>query len=129
MIVRHSDEVDTRISRALGPHALALLWQRVRPPLALHARGGSSVAVVAADAGGEKPWATARLSAVAVPDGEALVAGRKRLGDADLETLSKRLDQQARPIPSRSRLALPCRAAACSPAPTPCCPAAHPGPT
>ena len=66
---------------------------------------------------------------VAMPDGEALVAGRKRLGDADLETLSKRLDQQARPIPSRSRLALPCRAAACSPAPTPCCPAAHPGPT
>jgi len=66
---------------------------------------------------------------VAMPDGEALVAGRKRLEDADLETLSKRLDQQARPIPSRSRLALPCRAAACSPAPTPCCPAAHPGPT
>ena len=48
---------------------------------------------------------------VAMPDGEALVAGRKRLEDADLETLSKQLDQQARPIPSRSHLALPRRAA------------------
>ena len=66
---------------------------------------------------------------VAMPDGEALVAGRKRLEDADLETLSKQLDQQARPIPSRSRLALPRRAAACSSALTPCCPPAHPGPT
>ena len=65
---------------------------------------------------------------VAMPDGEALVAGRKRLEDADLETLSKQLDQQARPIPSRSRLALPRRAAACSSALTPCCPPATPGP-
>ena len=66
---------------------------------------------------------------VAMPDGEALVAGRKRLEDVDLETLSKQLDQQARPIPSRSHLALPRRAAACSSALPPCCPPAHPGPT
>ena len=33
---------------------------------------------------------------VAFPDAKALVAGRKQLEDADLETLSKELDQQAR---------------------------------
>ena len=38
---------------------------------------------------------------VAMPDGEALAAEGKRLEDADLEQLSKELDQQARPIPSR----------------------------
>ena len=36
---------------------------------------------------------------VTMPDGEALVAARKRLAESDLEMLSKALDQQARPIP------------------------------
>jgi hypothetical protein len=67
---------------------------------------------------------------VVMPDGEALVAGRKQLEDADLDMLSKELDQQARPTPSLTPLALPCPAAVYSPPPpAPYYPPTHPGPT
>jgi hypothetical protein len=61
---------------------------------------------------------------VVMPDGEALVAGRKQLEDADLDMLSKELDQQARPTPSLTPLALPCPAAVYSPPPP--LPTTHP---
>ena len=62
---------------------------------------------------------------VAMPDGEALVAGCKQLEDADLETLSKELDQQARvPHPP---FAPPLRGLFSPPAP--CYPPTHPEPT